>query len=131
MMEEPGANTSTHAPQLLNGERAPVLVEEATVTALGAWAGLWVQASPFALPAATTVITPFARALSMAVMGAWYVPVTCAPSDADTTQGPPVHELDEHVAAAVSRAWMNHENEPLPSQSSTRSATTVACFDAP
>ena len=103
-MDWPGAMMSTHEPQLLKPERWSDDDDAPTVMALGACAGLASQASASSLPAATTVTTPASSALSIAMMGAWYVYPSKAPSDADTTHGPPVHDDAEHLEATLSMA---------------------------
>lgn len=57
--ELPGANRSTHVPQLLKLERLSDEVVDPTVTACAADAGDLLHASPLLLPAATDTTTPF------------------------------------------------------------------------
>ena len=58
VISEPGAQTSTHEPKLLNPDLASEDVVEPTVIANGSEAGDALQAFPFSLPAATTIVTP-------------------------------------------------------------------------
>ncbi len=67
VMDWPGANRSTHRPQLENDARASDKVEAATVIALGALEGEYEHASALELPAATTMEMPSATARSMAL----------------------------------------------------------------
>ena len=67
VMDCPGANKSTHWPQLENDARASIRFDAATVIALGALDGEYEHASALELPAATTMEMPSATARSMAL----------------------------------------------------------------
>jgi len=65
LIEDPGAKMLLHRPKLLKPDRAFLLVDDATVIAVGTKAGEKLQASAFSLPAATTTMTPLLVASSM------------------------------------------------------------------
>jgi len=66
LMAEPGAKMSRHLPQLEKEDLASTDVVDPTVMAAGTNAGLNPHASLLLLPAATTTVTPYATAASMA-----------------------------------------------------------------
>jgi len=73
-MDDPGANKSTHEPQLEKLERAPVLVIEPTVMAAGAAAGEVLQALASLLPAAATNRKLLVRIAAIAFEISWKNP---------------------------------------------------------
>ena len=66
VMEDPGANRSTHVPKLEYDARASVLVVAPTVRAAGSAAGEERQASALLFPAATANTTPALTAFATA-----------------------------------------------------------------
>src|SRR5947207_3470668 len=75
VMPTPGANRSTHCPQLENVAFVSVLSEAATVNAAGALAGDTLHASLLSFPAATTNVTPDLLALSTASLSVTLFPL--------------------------------------------------------
>jgi hypothetical protein len=100
---------------LLKPDLLSELVVEPTVMALGTYAGENPHESEFELPAATTTITPFAVAVSMAFFTEF------------TTALPPRLALKIFFGYAVtpatqSKAAMNHEKLPEPLSERTLTA---------
>jgi len=125
MIEDPGAQISTHGPQLEKVERESLLVVEPTVRASTALAGELKHASALSLPAATTTTTFAAWARATA---SFSIDERGPPRDIEITDGRP-----DCVAWAVAQSMpaITPAKDPLPSQLSTCTGMIVASFATP
>lgn len=124
VIELPGAKRSTHEPQFEYDARTSLDVVAPTVTADTSLAGDAVQASAFALPAATTNVTPSATPRATASFMKFDL---TPPRLMFATAGTPA----AWFATIQSIPLMTPDMYPLPAQPRTRTGTSVAALATP